>query len=296
MSLSPFDFSLDTGAPDDALEQHARALAAGAPTGFGAIVIGDEILSGRRQDKHMAALIAALSERGLQLAWARYVGDEPAQIEDALAWAARQPTPAFSFGGIGATPDDHTRSCAARALGRPLHRHPGAQALIVERATEMAQSKGVVYDPASPENVHRLHMGVLPLGARLIHNPYNRIPGFSVAQLHFVPGFPVMAHPMLASVLDAEYAAWQHRGEWQERAAIVFDTFESRLTPLMERIEAGHPGVKIFCLPSVSHPHYGPHLELGVKGKPDCVQAAYAHLLDELRTDGVRFQTLEALQ
>ncbi|MEJ7139324.1 competence/damage-inducible protein A [Amphibiibacter pelophylacis] len=288
----PLEFPPDTGAPDDALERHAAALHAGPPAAFGALVIGDEILSGRRQDRHMAALIAALNARGLQLAWARYVGDEPAQIEEALAWAARQPTPAFSFGGIGATPDDHTRACAARALGRPLHRHEGAQALIHTRAAEMAQEKGVSYDPDRPENRHRLHMGVLPQGARLIHNPYNRIPGFSVAHLHFVPGFPVMAHPMLEEVLDREYAAWHHRGAWLERAIIVFDTFESRLTPLMERIEAQHPGVRVFSLPSVAHPQHGPHIELGVKGEPQCTEAAYAQLLGELRTLSVRFQEM----
>ena len=169
---------------------------------FGALIIGDEILSGRREDQHLKRVIAALESRGLALAWAHYVGDEPARIVAELRAAAASGDAVFSFGGIGATPDDHTRQCAALALERPLELHAQAKVLIEQRAQEMALQKGVAFDPAAPEQQRRLQMGVFPAGATLIPNPYNRIPGFSVGHLHFMPGFPVMAHPMLEWVID----------------------------------------------------------------------------------------------
>lgn len=84
---------------------------------FGLIIIGDEILSGKRQDKHLAKTIELLSARGLPLAYADYVGDDPQRITATLARAFASGDVVFSCGGIGATPDDHTRQCAARAWG-----------------------------------------------------------------------------------------------------------------------------------------------------------------------------------
>lgn len=244
---------------------------------FGLIIIGDEILSGKRTDKHLPKTIELLEARGLSLSWARYVGDEPARIRDDLAFAFASGDVVFSCGGIGATPDDHTRQCAAQALGVELALHPEAAALITQRGTEMAAEKGVAYDLASPDHQRRLNMGVFPAGASLIPNPYNRIPGFSVGHLHFMPGFPVMAHPMLDWVLDTCYA--DQTGALALRAVRVRGTNESALIPVFERIEATFPGVRSFSLPSVDHPTWGPHIEIGVKGAdPVQVELAMASL------------------
>src|SRR6476661_3743130 len=97
---------------------------------FAAIVIGDELLSGKRQDKHLPKLIELLGARGLSLAWAHYLGDDPALITETLGRTLRGEDVVFSFGGIGATPDDHTRECAARAAGVALHLHPDAEVEI----------------------------------------------------------------------------------------------------------------------------------------------------------------------
>jgi molybdopterin-biosynthesis enzyme MoeA-like protein len=174
---------------------------------FGLIIIGDEILSGRRQDKHLAKLIELLSARGLALGWARYVGDDRPRITAALKDAFAGGDVVFCCGGIGATPDDHTRQCAAAALGRELLLHPQARELILERMRDVAAEQGLPYEPDRADNVHRLNMGVFPAGADIIANPYNKIPGFSVGEVHFVPGFPVMAHPMIESLLDGRYRA-----------------------------------------------------------------------------------------
>jgi molybdopterin-biosynthesis enzyme MoeA-like protein len=283
---------------------------------FGIIIIGDEILSGRREDKHLAKTIALFAARGLQLAYADYVGDSPERITATLKRAFASGDVVFSFGGIGATPDDHTRQCAAAALQRPLLLHPEAKVLIRERMQELAREKGVPYEPERDDNMHRLNMGVFPEGARIIPNPYNKIPGFYVLNeerkcaefragppqaelapsggsdphavgerggVYFVPGFPVMAWPMVEWVLDTQYSAHFRQDAWQENSVIVFGAMEASLTPLMERIEATH-AVKVFSLPSVDHPEYGRHIDLGVKGAPGVVDVAYADLVASLKT------------
>ncbi|MGH6637464.1 MAG: competence/damage-inducible protein A [Polaromonas sp.] len=260
-------------------------------TNFGLVIVGDEILSGKRADKHLPKVIELLGARGLQLAYADYVGDDPARITATLARAfaaARESGDVvFSCGGIGATPDDHTRQCAAQALGVALALHPEARALILERMQDVAKEQGVAYQPDRHDNVHRLNMGVFPLGAQIIPNPYNKIPGFScqaadgvgAGAVHFVPGFPVMAWPMIEWVLDNRYAHLHQKSAYTEKSVIVFGSMEAMLTPLMLAIEAAHADVKVFSLPSVDHPEYGRHIELGVKGAPDAVSQAFPALL-----------------
>jgi molybdopterin-biosynthesis enzyme MoeA-like protein len=200
-------------------------------------------------------------------------------------------------------------------LQRPLLLHPLAKVLIRERMQDIAREKGIAYEPERDDNLHRLNMGMFPEGARIIPNPYNKIPGFYVLNeerggeefragppqaelapsggsdphtvgerggVYFVPGFPVMAWPMVESGLDTQYTAHFQRDAWQENSVIVFGAMEASLTPLMERIEATH-AVKVFSLPSVDHPEYGRHIDLGVKGVPGLVDAAYADLVAALK-------------
>jgi molybdopterin-biosynthesis enzyme MoeA-like protein len=249
---------------------------------FGLIIIGDEILSGKRADKHLAQAIGILGARGLSVAYAHYVGDDPQRISATLAAAFASGDVVFSFGGIGATPDDHTRQCAARALGCELALHPQARDLILERMQDIALENGQPFEPDRPDNLHRLNMGMFPAGAAIIPNPYNKIAGFSCqgtqgGAVHFVPGFPVMAWPMVEWVLDTQYAQWFKHKAWLEKSVIVMGAMEATLTPLMEDIERDH-AVKVFSLPSVDHPSYGRHIELGVKGAAAAVEAAFLAL------------------
>ncbi len=261
-------------------------------TSFGLVIVGDEILSGKRSDKHMPKVIELLAARGLQLAYADYVGDDPARITAVLAraFAAARASGdvVFSCGGIGATPDDHTRQCAAAALGVDLALHPEAERLIRERMQDIAKEQGLPYEPNRHDNIHRLNMGVFPAGAAIIPNPYNKIPGFRVqagaGAVHFVPGFPVMAWPMIEWVLDTHYGHLHQKSAYTEKSVIVMGAMEAVLTPLMLAIEADHSGVKVFSLPSVDHPEYGRHIELGVKGQPEAVNAAFPALLAGLHS------------
>lgn len=261
---------------------------------FSLIIIGDEILSGKRADKHLPKVIELLHARGLQLVHADYVGDSPERITATLARAFASGEIVFSCGGIGATPDDHTRQCAARALGVELALHPQAERLIRERMQDMAREQGVPYEPDRADNIHRLNMGVFPQGADIIPNPYNKIPGFSCASpgnrgaIHFVPGFPVMAWPMIEWVLDTHYPHLFRQAAWIEQSIIVYGSIEATLTPLMEDIERRFDGIKVFSLPSVDHPQHGRHIELGVKGAPERVALAYLDLLTGLHQQGVK--------
>ncbi len=255
---------------------------------FGIIIIGDEILSGKRADKHLPKVIELLGARGLALSWARYVGDDPVRITADLRCAFGSGDVVFSCGGIGATPDDHTRQCAAAALGVPLALHPQARELILERMRDTAAEQGAPFEPDRHDNVHRLNMGYFPEGAQIIPNPYNKIAGFTVGKVHFVPGFPVMAWPMIEWVLDQHYAHLRGQGAQREKSVIVFGAMEAMLTPLMERIEAAFDGIKVFSLPSVDHPEYGRHIELGVKGRAAQLDTAYRALLDGLAGHGAK--------
>ena len=261
---------------------------------FGLLIIGDEILSGKRADKHLPKVIELLAARGLALSWARYVGDDPeritADLEDAFSEVAAHGDVVFSCGGIGATPDDHTRQCAARALRVPLSLHPQARALIIERMRDVAAEQGVAFEPEREDNLHRLNMGVFPQAAQIIPNPYNKIAGFSChpagevthaerGGVFFVPGFPVMAWPMIEWVLDRHFPYVHQIDAQREKSVIVFGSMEATLTPLMEAIEQRFAGVKVFSLPSVDHEQWGRHIELGVKGAPARVEPAYLALL-----------------
>jgi len=264
-----------------------------SPPEFGIIIIGDEILSGKRQDKHLAKCIELLAERGLSLSYADYVGDDPERITRTLKRAFSQTGVVFSCGGIGATPDDHTRQCAALALELELLLHPEAEALIRERTRDVALESGLPYEPDRPDNLHRLNMGRFPAGASIIPNPYNKIAGFTCqgaggGVVHFLPGFPVMAWPMMAWVLDTFYAAHFHTEVRIEKSVIVMGAMEATLTPLMLAIEARFAGVKVFSLPSVDHPEFGRHIELGVKGLPELVEASFPELILGLHEFGAK--------
>jgi len=267
---------------------------------FGLIVIGDEILSGKRQDKHMSKLIELLNERGLSLSWVRYLPDEPDQITACLKESFASGDVVFSTGGIGATPDDHTRQCAASALGSKTQLHPTAQELIAGRIQSMAEGDPVKADLSTPENQHRFKMGEFPIGSEIIPNPYNQIPGFRIKEHHFVPGFPVMAAPMMAWCLDHFYKDLFHQDNLAEQSFIVPKGIESTLTPLMERIEESFPGVKVFSLPSVGDPAKGGvfaerHIELGIKGNANLLESAWLALRTGTESLGYEIHDMKPL-
>ena len=248
--------------------------AATAPA-IGVVIVGDEILSGKRQDKHFAHAIETLGRRGLPIEWASYVGDDRGRLTALFRASLARGDLVFSFGGIGATPDDHTRQAAAAALGVPLERHPEAVAEIEARFGPEAYP-------------YRVLMAEFPAGARIIPNPFNRIAAFSVRDHHFLPGFPQMAWPMMDWVLDTHYPDMR-REPPVERAIAVYDVGESQLLPLMDENVARFPRVKLFSLPAFL-PDGGRRIELGVRGPRTDADAALDHLIAGVRVAGHRYE------
>lgn len=259
---------------------------------IGLIIVGDEILSGKRVDQHLPKVIGLLKERGLSLDWAEYVGDDRARITATLQRSFASGDIVFSTGGIGATPDDHTRQCAAAALGLSVVLHPEAKELIHQRIVEMNLTVDMPTDLNGPDYFRRLQMGEFPEGAAIIPNPFNKIPGFAINNHYFVPGFPVMAWPMIAWVLDTHYSHLFHQQPHDEKALLVYEIAESTLTPMMETLEAEYPLIKVFSLPSVGSETIRRHIELGVKGEPAQVAAAFADMCSGLDALHAEYQTI----
>ena len=229
---------------------------------IGIYIIGDEILSGKRQDAHLSKAIEILKERGLQLSWAEYLSDDPARLVAHFKRSFTSGDIVFSFGGIGATPDDFTRQAAADALELPIVRHVGAVAEIEAQFGEAAYPKRVL-------------MADFPQDADLIPNPVNRVAGFSIKQHYFMPGFPQMSHPMMAWVLDTHYPHLFHQHVVSEASIWVMDAGESALLDLMNHFVEKYPALKLFSLPRLDDRRT---TELGMKGEKALVEQAMTEI------------------
>lgn len=208
-------------------------------------------------------MIPRFGQRGLEIGWVRMIGDDPALITATLTDSLASGDIVFCFGGIGATPDDLTRQCAAAALGIDIELHPEAE---VEIRAQLGDRL----------NANHLRMGEFPAGARIIPNPINRIPGFSIHDHHFVPGFPRMAWPMVEWVLDHDYVQLQAPGQHVSQSLVLADTSEGPLIPLMEQLLCEVSGLRLACLPNAEGKQ---EVELTLRGAPRQVAAG----MDRLR-------------
>ena len=246
---------------------------------FGAIIIGDEILSGKRQDKHFAKIAEMLAARGLRLSWVEYMGDDRARLAATFKRTMAAGDVVFSCGGIGNTPDDHTRQAVAAALGVGLELHPeGYEELKIRFNGEEITDQ-------------RRQLVTFPAGVKIVPNPFNRIPGFMANEHYFVPGFPQMAHPMIAWALDTFYSdQFQPVSGMVEKAFLLTGptAYESALLDLMERIVASYPTLRLFSLPSLQGKERR-HLELGVEGDPALVDQAMEEIRLEIEKRGINW-------
>jgi len=241
---------------------------------FGVVVVGDEILCGKRTDKHLPHVIEVLQARGMQVAWSRMVSDHRKKLIHELKMTQQDALPVFCFGGIGATPDDQTRQAAAGAFGTRLVRHPDAVIMIEDQFGNDAYP-------------NRIRMADLPEDCLLIPNPRNRIPGFTLYDHHFFPGFPSMAWPMLDWVLDRYYP--QHAPMEAEKSVRVFHVRESDLVQLMNELSTGHIRAKLFSLPHMAEINF---IELGFRGEQAAVDEAFSDLVTALTTRALEFECM----
>ncbi len=239
---------------------------------FALIVVGDEILTGRRQDRHFAYFRECLRERGFGLSWHWVLPDDPGVLTEHLRLSMSWELPVFVCGGIGATPDDHTRACAASAAGVHLVRHPRA-------ADEIERRFGGAAYP------HRIRMADLPEGCSLIPNPHNRIPGFGIGSHWFLPGFPEMAWPMARWVLDQHF---RKPGQVLAESSLrAFGVGEGAMVSLMQDLVRRHPDLKLFSLPQLGDP---PSIEIGFRGSREGVSTAMDDLKRELDATDVTYR------
>ena len=247
--------------------------------GFAAIIIGDEIIRGKRQDRHFAKIRQLLSDRGMTLDGVAYVGDNPKRLTRVLGQSLNTDDVVFCFGGIGITPDDRTRQCAAKAAGVPLEVHPEAEREIRVLLSEMKREV----------TKEALQFGAFPQGSRVIPNPVNRIPGFSFRDHHFVPGFPQMAWPMVDWVLETYYRDRFHRKPEAEKSIFVLGGNEGILLPLMKRLEKNYPDLQVFSLPTFGDEKTPMQLELGVRGNPERLEPAFTEICNEVSDLGLKY-------
>ena len=163
---------------------------------FYSVIIGSELLNGRRKDSHFSFLNEELQKRGWEQKASFVIKDEPPFIEDVFKLVKNDPDAVlFSFGGIGATPDDYTRVAAANVFTNGnMEINEGAKKAILDKFGEDAYP-------------HRINMANLPLNAGLLKNVVTNIPGFGLEKRYFfVPGFPSMAQSMVIEALDKYYS------------------------------------------------------------------------------------------
>lgn len=244
------------------------------------IIIGDEILSGRRADKHFEFARDLLAERNLSLASVRYVGDDTTELVKTLQESfARSDVITFVFGGIGATPDDKTRQAAAVALGLPLVRH-------VQGVAEIEAQFGAEAYPI------RVRMADFPEGATLIPNPVNRVSGFAIKSHYFMPGFPQMSWPMMRWVLDTHYPNLMGVSQ-QASSILVHGQSESLWVEWMNQFEQRFPQLKIYSLPHLGEDG-SRHIELGCVGDVNLTPLGFAELLAEAERRKAVFSIVSA--
>lgn len=244
---------------------------------IGLVIIGDEILSGKRQDKHLANANELLKPRGLTVSWVRFLPDNEADLVANFKETFARNQVVFSFGGIGATPDDRTRQAAAKALALPIERHP-------EAVKEIEAQFG---EEAYPQ---RIHMAEYPKGAKPIPNSYNRVPGFSIKEHYFMPGFPMMAAPMMEWVMNEYYPDWFVEPT-VEKAIRLIDGQESEWVEFMQHFEARFPRLRLFSLPKIDEQDRR-FIELGVEGTRELAEIGIAEIRAEAGARGQAYELM----
>ena len=224
------------------------------------LVIGDEILSGRTQDKNVAQVAEWMNRQGIRLEEVRIVPDN----EDRIAGAVNELRQAYDYlfttGGIGPTHDDITVDSIAAALGVPVVIHPKAREIL----EQYYSSRGGVTDA-------RMRMARVPEGAELIPNPTSGAPGVRLDNVYILAGVPSIAAAMLAA-LDGKLQG----GRPMISATIGAYAAESEVADLLREAEAAHNGVAIGSYPFFKDGRYGANFVL---------RSEYAELVEETAAD-----------
>ncbi len=217
---------------------------------FYAIIIGTEILNGRRQDRHFEFVKNRLAKYNHELFASFIIKDDVELITRTYEMIkSDKESIMFSFGGIGSTPDDLTREIATKVFrDSPLIIHEKFKEDIIKQFG----------DGAYP---HRIHMADLPPDTELLFNPVNNMSGFSLdRRFFFVPGFPSMAHPMITKVIEKHFSSSKKK----YRYTLFAKTSEESLISLMQQLPKS---IELSSLPMFLDGK--PNVELSLSGEND---------------------------
>jgi len=186
-----------------------------------AVIIGTEILNGRREDKHFNFLRDELLKRGYELSGSFIIKDDEKLMKKTFEMIKEMNGKMFCFGGIGSTPDDYTRKISAEVFSNSMEFNEEFKQKIIEKFEDKAY-------PA------RIYMSYLPKGAKLLkNNPINGMCGYYIDEKYFfMPGFPDMAHPMVLEALDKFFPIQKIK----KRYSILVDAKEGEFVDIMQKI------------------------------------------------------------
>ncbi|MFZ4541925.1 MAG: competence/damage-inducible protein A [Rickettsiales bacterium] len=196
------------------------------------VIIGNEILSGRTQDKNLAYIAHKLNEKGIQLREVRVVPDIEAEIVDAINAVRKRYDYVFTTGGIGPTHDDITTESVAKAFGVKTYRHPEAEAALRS------------YIPAERINEARLKMADVPVGAELVPNPVSAAPGFHMENVFVMAGIPNIMQAMLEAILPLLKS-----GVTMQSISLTTDLPEGTIADGLTQIQNRYPNIDVGSYP-----------------------------------------------
>jgi molybdenum cofactor synthesis domain-containing protein len=205
-----------------------------------ALIIGNEVLSGRTKDANLNFMARRLAQLGIKLAEARVIPDVEQVIVDTVNETRARYDYVFTTGGIGPTHDDITCACIAKAFGVPVIRHPEAEALLRS------------YIPPERLNEARLKMADVPEGSELIKNPVSRAPGFKVGNVFVMAGVPSIMRAMFDS-----FAPFLVGGEKVQSRAVACYLPEGTIAQGLSDIQDRHPEVDIGSYPFFHEKKFG---------------------------------------
>ena len=234
------------------------------------VVIGDEILSGRTQDRNVGQVAPWLNQHGIRLAEVRIVPDDLARIGAAVNELRAAHDYLFTTGGIGPTHDDITVDAIAAAFGVPVIVHPEARKILED------------YYRGRPGGLTeaRMRMARTPEGAELLRNPYSGAPGIKLGNVYILAGVPNIA----ASMLEALTGTLEG-GRPVVSVTVGARAPESDVADLLRETEAAYPGVAIGSYPFFRDGGFGSNFVIrSVDG--DLARATGAELAERLRQAG----------
>ena len=205
------------------------------------LVIGDEILSGRTQDKNIAQVAAWSNRQGIRLEEVRVVPDDQQRIADAVNALRSTYDYVLTTGGIGPTHDDITVDSIAAAFGVPVVIDPEARRILEAHY----ETRGGMTDA-------RLRMARVPEGAELIPNPLSGAPGVKMQNVYILAGVPSIAANMLEA-LEGKLEG----GRPMVSVTVGAYAAESDVADLLRETEAAHSGVAIGSYPFFKDGRYG---------------------------------------